>query len=133
MFIERLINQGNAPLLEQTVRFHAARHRLLAENVANTSTPGYRTKDLSVDKFRQMLRDRVDAKRVAPPGTVGFDDVGAEVERPAGGLLFHDGNNRSMEQLMSDSAKNAMFHNMMVEMLRKQFDSIESALRERIA
>ena len=133
MFIERLINQGNAPLLEQTVRFHAARHRLLAENLANASTPGYRQKDLSVDKFRQMLRDRVDAKRVAPPGTVGFDDVSAEVERPQQGLLFHDGNNRSMEQLMSDSAKNAMFHNMMVEMLRKQFDSIESALRERIA
>ena len=133
MYIERLINQGNAPLLEQTVRFHAARHRLLAENLANASTPGYRTKDLSVDKFRQMLRNRVDAKRVAPPGTVSFDDVGAEVEEPARGLLFHDGNNRSMEQLMSDSAKNAMFHNMMVEMLRKQFDSIESALRERIA
>jgi hypothetical protein len=38
-----------------------------------------------------------------------------------------------MEQLMSDSAKNAIFHNLMVEMLRKQFGSIESALRERIA
>ena len=132
MFIERLINQGNAPLLEQTVKFHAARHRLLAENIANASTPGYRQKDLSVDKFRHMLRDRVDAKRVAPPGTVGFDDVSSEVERPQQALLFHDRNNRSMEQLMSDSAKNAMFHNMMVEMLRKQFGSIEAALQERV-
>jgi len=132
MFIERLINQGNAPLLEQTVRFHAARHKLLAENIANASTPGYRQKDLSVDTFRQMLRDRVDTKRVAPPGTVTFDDVTAEVERPTRGVLFHDGNNRSMEQLMSDSAKNAMFHNLMVEMLRKQFGSIEAALQERV-
>ena len=132
MFIERLINQGNAPLLEQTVRFHAARHKLLAENVANASTPGYRQKDLSVDTFRQMLRDRVDAKRVAPPGTVTFEDVTAEVERPTRGVLFHDGNNRSMEQLMSDSAKNAMFHNLMTELLRKQFGSIEAALQERV-
>src|SRR5688500_12493964 len=101
MFIERLINQGNAPLIEQTVRFHAARHRLLAENIANASTPGYRQKDLSVDTFQQMLRERVDAKRVAPPGTVTFDDVAVEVEHPQSGVLFHDGNNRSMEQLMS--------------------------------
>jgi flagellar basal-body rod protein FlgB len=132
MFVERLLNQGNAPLLEQTVKFHAARHKLLAENIANASTPGYRTKDLSVDTFRQMLRDRVDAKRVAPPGTVAFGDIGAEVEQPEQGLLFHDENNRSMEQLMTDAAKNAMFHNLMTEMLRKQFDSIETALKERI-
>ena len=132
MFIERLINQGNAPLLEQTVKFHAARHRLLAENVANASTPGYRQKDLSVDKFRQLLRDRVDAKRAAPPGTVSFDDVGADVERPARGLMFHDGNNRSMEQLMADQAKNAMMHNLCVELLRKQFASLEAALKERV-
>ena len=132
MFIERLLNQGNAPLLEQTVRFHAARHRLLAENIANASTPGYRQKDLSVDKFQQMLRDRVDSKRVAPPGTVTFDDVSIDVDQPGVGVLFHDGNNRSMEQLMSDSAKNAMFHNLMVEMLRKQFGSIEAALQERV-
>ena len=133
MFIERLLNQGNAPLLEQTVRFHAARHKLLAENIANATTPGYRQKDLSVDTFQQMLRDRLEVKNHAPPGTVGFSDIAVEVERPTRGVLYHDGNNRSMEQLVTDSAKNAIFHNLMTELLRKQFDGIESALRERIA
>ncbi len=132
MFIERLVNQGNAPLLERTAKFHAARHKLLAENIANASTPGYRQKDLSVDQFQQMRRDRVDSTGVAPPGTVTFDDVSIDVDQPGVGLLFHDGNNRSMEQLMSDSAKNAIFHNLMVEMLRKQFGSIEAALQERV-
>ena len=33
MFIDRLINQGNAPLLEQWMRFTQARHRLIAQNV----------------------------------------------------------------------------------------------------
>ena len=32
MFIERLLNQGNAPLLEQTLKFTAARQKLLTEN-----------------------------------------------------------------------------------------------------
>jgi len=132
MFIERLLNEGNGPLLEQTLRFTAARHRLLAENVANVDTPGYRQKDLSTEKFQGLMRDRLEQRNDAPPGTVSFDDIGAEVENPTRNILFHDGNNRSMEQLMSDSAKNALMHNLVVELLRKQFGALEMALKERI-
>ncbi len=131
MFIQRLLNQGNAPLLEQVLKFTEARHKLIAENVVNASTPGYRQKDLSVDRFRQMLRDRVDRREAAPPGSVGFEDVEAEVETPTRGILFHDGNNRSMERLVTDQAKNAMMHNLVVELLRKQYAALELALKER--
>ena len=132
MFVERLLNQGNAPLLEQMLKFTAARHKLIAENVVNVSTPDYRQKDLSLDKFQAMLRDRVDVRRDAPPGAVGFDDIEAEIETPTKGILFHDGGNRSMEQLVTDQAKNAMMHNLVVELLRKQYASLENALKERI-
>ena len=132
MFIERMLNEGNAPLLEQMLRFTSARHKLIAENVVNVSTPGYRQKDLSVDKFQHLLAERVETRNRSPRGSVGFDDIGVDVEKPNRGILFHDGNNRSMEQLMSDEAKNAMMHNMVVELLRKQFSALESALRERV-
>jgi flagellar basal-body rod protein FlgB len=134
MFIERLLDQGNAPLLEQMLRFTAARHRLIAENVVNVDTPDYRQKDLSPEKFQALLRSRVDRRREAGPGgeAPAFGDVAAEVETPTRGILFHDGNNRSMEQLMSDQAKNAMMHNLAVELLRKQFQAMEMALRERV-
>ena len=72
MFIERLLNQGNAPLLEQMLQFTAARHRLIAENIANVDTPGYRQKDLS---RREVPGDAARARRPAratpPPGSVG--------------------------------------------------------------
>jgi flagellar basal-body rod protein FlgB len=133
MFIDRLLNQGNLPLIEQSVRFSAARQKLIAENVANISTPGYVQKDLSVEKFQAMLRDRVERRRAAPPGSVRFEDLAGEPHSPASNILFHDRNNRSIEQLMADGAKNAMYHNMMIELLRKQVGAIESALKERIA
>jgi flagellar basal body rod protein FlgB len=63
---------------------------------------------------------------------VSFDDVAGELETPQRGILFHDGNNRSMEQLMADQAKNAMMHNLCVELLRKQFQALELALKERV-
>src|SRR3954469_8790424 len=134
MFIDRLLNQGNAPLLEQMLRFTAARHRLIAENVVNVDTPDYRQRDLSLEKFQSLLRGRVEKRREAGDVDGGefvpFDDVAAELQKPAGGILFHDGNNRSMEQLMADQAKNAMMHNLAVELLRKQFQAMEMALKE---
>jgi flagellar basal-body rod protein FlgB len=133
MFIQRLLNQGNAPLLEQMVRFSQARHRLLAENIVNVSTPFYRQKDVSIDRFQAMLRDRVEQRKSEAPGTVGFDDISAETENPERNILFHDRNNRSMEQLMSDQANNALMHNLMTELLKKQFDSIQNALKERVS
>jgi flagellar basal-body rod protein FlgB len=133
MFIERLLNQGNLPVIEQVVRFSAARQKLIAENVANISTPDYVQKDLSVQQFQRTLRERVEARRHAPPGAVRFDDILGELNRPARNILFHDRNNRSIEQLQSDSQKNALFHNLMIELLRKQIASIETALKERIA
>jgi flagellar basal-body rod protein FlgB len=132
VFIERLLNEGNAPVLEQVVKFTAARQRLIGENIVNLSTPNYIQKDLSLDRFNQLLGKRIDQRRQAPPGAVDFSDVGGEIEHPKAGILFHDGNNRSVEQLMSDQAKNAMMHNLAIELLRRQFQSLKAALTERV-
>ena len=130
MFIERLVNQTNAPLAQRVLEFTSARHRLIAENMANVDTPGWRQKDLSAAKFYAMLRERAAARRDG--GAVSFSEVDAELEHPTRGILFHDGNNRSMEQLVSDQAKNGMLYTMAIEILRKQFSSMEMALKERV-
>jgi len=130
MFIDRLLNQDASPVLEQMLRFTEARQQFLADDVANASTPGYQQKDLSVDKFQQMLGERLEEADKSAPGSVGYDDIQAEVEHPRHGILFHDGNNRSMEQLMTDNAKNALLHNMVVELLRQQYQMMDMALKE---
>lgn len=132
MFVERLLNQGNAPLIEQALKFSAARHRLILENVANISTPGYVQKDLDVGRFNRMLQERVELRRRSAPGSVRFDDIAVELHHPTRGVLFHDRANRSTEQLMTEAAKNALYHNMLVELLRKAHGSIETALKERV-
>ena len=131
MFIQRLLDTGPAPVLEASVRFAADRHGLLAANVANVDTPGYVQRDLSPELFRQKLRRTLD--RARRPGAPS--DVAALRLRPTPrgeGILFHDGQARSVEQLVTDQAKNALTHNLMTELLRKQFDLLESAIRERV-
>ena len=133
MFVSKMLNQDSQPVLEQMLQFTAARHKVLAENIANIDTPNYRQKDLSVERFQQVMRDRLDKRESAPVGSVSFDDINGELTNPNDGILFHDGNNRSAEQLMSEFAKNALMHNMAVEMLRKQYSMMEMALKERVS
>ena len=131
MFIDRLLNTGSKPVLEKMLEFTAARHEMLAEDIVNVDTPGWRNKDLSLAKFQSMLRDRVAAADAGAPGATRFDDIGVDPSDTTSGILFHDGNNRSMEQLMTDQAKNALMHNLAIELLRKQYSELDMALKER--
>lgn len=152
MFIDRIINQGAAPTLERLLQFTEARHRLLAEDVANVSTPNYLQKDLSVDAFNKQLSEHVASGDLSSGAADGsgaiqtFDVNGAtayvsgggmaeeiqsdEVE-PHAGILFHDRNNRSMETLMTEQAKNALMHNVAVELLRQQYTTLDMAIKEK--
>lgn len=130
MYIDRLLNQGSSPLLEQWLKFTDTRQNLLAEDVVNATTPGYIQKDLSVDAFQKQLTAKAAEMESAGPGSVNFDDVPLDSAKP-NSLLFHDGNNRSMEQLMSDQAKNALMHNLAVELLRRQYMTLDMAIKER--
>ncbi len=141
MFIQRMLNQTGAPALERLLSFTEARQGLIADDIANVDSQNYRQKDLSVERFQQMLRQRVDAAHnpahnpstgSSPAGADDFSDIDAELEYPTRGILFHDGNNRSMEQLMSDQAKNALMHQVAVELLRKQYQSMQAALQDKV-
>jgi flagellar basal-body rod protein FlgB len=131
MFLEGLINQTNGPLLERVLDFTSARHQLIAQNMANIDVVGYQQKDLNAEKFYGMLQERVDQKRSA--GNANFDDVPADLANPTAGILFHDGNNRSIEQLAADQAKNEAVHNLVVELLRKQYSQLSMALSEKVS
>lgn len=129
MFMDKLLNDGSTPLLEQWLKFSMARAKVQAENVANLSTPGYRQKDMDPDKFQAMLRERADARRAG--NDASFDDVSSDVEHLDRGLLFHDGQNRSVEQLTADMVKNGQMHKLVVELLRKQYATMEMALKDK--
>ena len=130
MLIDGLMNRGNGALLEQVINFASQRHKLLLDDIANVDTPGYRQKDLSVDRFNSLLGERIEDRRRTGKGS--FDDIDTSTEYPTRSILFHDRNNRSMEQLATDLAKNAMMHNLAIELLRKQFQQMEMALKEKV-
>ena len=129
--IDRLLNQSAAGTLERMASFHAKRQGVLVENGVNLSTPGYRQKDLDVAGYQAELRDRLDRRDAA--GTADLSGLEAGAAATKARLVFHDGNDRDVEQLMGEQAKNALQHNLAVELLRKQYGLFQMALRERVA
>lgn len=61
-----IVQSTSIPVLEQVVRFSQARHTVLAGNLANLHTPGYRVRDLSVEDFQSRLREAIAARQVSP-------------------------------------------------------------------
>src|SRR5271154_1842274 len=75
MLIDRLLNQGSSPALEQLLRFTETRQRLMAEDVANIDTPGYIKKFLSPADFQDQLQKKIDRASESAPGSVDFSDI----------------------------------------------------------
>ena len=57
-----LFDSTNIPILQEVISFAENRHHVLAGNVANVDTPGYRVRDLSVETFQKRLKEVIDAQ-----------------------------------------------------------------------
>ena len=59
--LSNMFDSSTVPVLEQVVNFTQARHGVLAGNIANLDTPGYKTRDISPEEFQSRLREAVKA------------------------------------------------------------------------
>jgi flagellar basal-body rod protein FlgB len=100
------------PTLEQVVDFAQARHHLLAGNVANIDTPGYRARDLSLENFQQALKEAIGAgDRKNEPVTSRIlsadpKDSLRQVKDSIKSILYHDGSDVGLEQQVAEITKN---------------------------
>lgn len=144
---------SSIPVLEQVTSFTESRHSVLAGNLANIDTPGYRSRDLSTEGFEARLRSAIAARdshgSVDSSGTI--TSFGALTSLPGVGLastmaspasmqhvndnlndlLHHDDSNVSLEKQVSEITKNQLRHNMALTIMTAQFRLLESAINER--
>src|SRR5690606_1061657 len=60
--IPTLFSGSTIPVLEQVASFTESRHSILAGNLANLDTPGYKVRDLSEKGFQARLRAALSAR-----------------------------------------------------------------------
>ena len=133
-----MFDSTTIPALQEVIGFAQARHTLLAGNVANAGTPGYQTRDLSLDTFQERLREAIDTQRnenePISPGLIGDrnDHPMHEVRESLKHITFHDGSDVSMEHQVTELAKNQFMHNLAVSIMSSQFRMLQTAITERV-
>jgi len=147
--LSSLFDSSTVPLLEQVVNFTQARHGVLAGNIANLDTPGYKTRDISPVQFQKRLKEAVDHRRQAaqsPTYASRYDTAGDffagrssvtghdgmnKVRESMKSILFHDDSNVSIEQQVAEISKNQAQHNLAVSLMTAQFRLLRAAITER--
>lgn len=111
------------------------RSKLIASNIANVDTPGYKAKDL---KFHRILAENVEkgdleikrthfkhitsAGTTETPGSISYEVV----ESPAPGRP--DGNNVNIDEEMLKLTENNIQYNVSVQLLSKRLRQINDAI-----
>ena len=143
--INGLTNSEAIPVLERLMQFAGQRHRILSNNIANLSTPGFRPADVSVKDFQGQLAQAIDARNRPHHESAGDLPLRStrQVEvlqtglklnpAPIGeNILFHDQNDRDVERTMQGLVENFMAFRTAAQLLRSRFDLLNTAIRERM-
>jgi flagellar basal-body rod protein FlgB len=100
--------------LERYMDLLSASQKLVASNIANADTPGYKTRDIN---FQSEFRNAVDAAR-------------PRVANVSGLKTKNDGNNVSLDRESRLLAENAIRFNIATNLLRSRFKNLRSAIEE---
>lgn len=147
MLIDGVNNAGAQPVLAAVMSFSAQRQKIIAHNIANVGTPNFQHRDVSVPKFQGMLRKAVEGRRGETGGQFGRlklqkteevtpikgGGLRLEPSTSAGGVLFHDRNDRDIERLMQDLVENVGTFRTATELMSQQGGMLRAAMAERVS
>lgn len=136
------------PLLEKVAVFGERRQEVLASNLANVNTPGYKTRDLPVEDFQNALKQAV-AQKQQPQSLGGAMPWSAELpmkdlqslfdkklfeatEAASSNITFQDAGNRSVEHEVMEMTKNTMMQSLAVELMSAQMSLLQAVISERV-
>lgn len=125
-------------LLERTLDLRGARQRVIASNLANEETPGYRANDLTfMDQLQSAQKGRLpvalavtQSSHIGPRGAQGVQSVTGRLHEVPAGDLPLDANSVNLELEMAKLSDNAMHYNAAATITAIRFRQLLSAIRD---
>lgn len=121
------IDDRTLKALATSLNMRQMRQELIASNVANAETPGYKAKRidfeaalaraLDIDKQQSLLSN--DEKHFNVGGG-GFDNLEPTIYNDANGILSEDGNTVDRDAEMAKMAENKILYDASVQLLNKK-------------
>lgn len=123
-------------VLEKALDASWLRNEVIAHNIANADTPGYKKYRV---EFEEELKSALEAstlkgKRTRPKhldiGVSPIDQVSPRIVRIGGTQMREDGNNVDMDEEMTSLAKNAIMYNALVQKISGEFRKLKTVINE---
>ena len=136
--LPNLFSSTTIPALSEVLNFAQARHTVLAGNISNVNTPGYRLRDLSPTAFQEQLKAALESSRRSErPLSPGITNAGSgsplrQVRGSLENLVYHDDTNIDLEKQVAEMAKNHLLHNFALTVMTDQFQMLQTAISERV-
>jgi flagellar basal-body rod protein FlgB len=136
--LPHLFESTTIPVLGEVLNFAQARHTVLAGNIANVNTPGYRLRDLSQTAFQEQLKKAIafskQSSQPVSPGSLPARPGGPlrQVSASLQNLLYHDDTNLDLEKQVAEMSKNHMLHNFALTVITDQFQLLQTTISERV-
>lgn len=96
------------------------RQQVLANNLANVNTPGFKRSDV---QFDSVLAHAVDAAEAGDASSL--QGLKASVETDSASSMRADGNNVDIDNEMANIAENNVRYNALVQLASKQLNTLE--------
>jgi flagellar basal-body rod protein FlgB len=113
--------------LEAYLDLLTTRQKLVASNIANLDTPGYRTRDID---FQAELRTALGRVQSGQAVSDGATRVGAAAKEVEGLAVKNDGNDVQLDRESRLLAENAMRFELASALLASRFRNIRLAIKE---
>ena len=125
--------------LKGKLRFHETRQKVLAENVANAETPGYRARDIKAPDFFRMAvegegNDGVSTVLTNPMHIAGpliDNNAPFRPEKVGGYEVTPDGNAVSLEDQMMKVTSNQMDYQTVTSLYQRSIGLLKTAVGKR--
>ena len=112
---------GIVSVLEAGLRATALRSKVIADNVANLDTPGFRRHAV---RFEQLLAQRLESGK-----SVDVDDLLGETFRPFNTVVGDNGNDVSIDAEVGEMVRNSALHKTYVRLLAKKYRQMALAMQ----
>ncbi len=132
--LDQLFSNDTFVALQKGLDASSLRQQVIANNVANINTPGYKKQDVSFeDEFKRAIDNKYDARMLQTdprhlPGGKSLTSVGVSVNTIGATSMRYDGNNVDIDEEMSKLAENTIRYNSMVQLMSGRLGTLKTVI-----
>lgn len=121
------VNDKTLKALAASLNFRQMRQELISSNVANSDTPGYKSKRISFEEALARAID-IDGDQTLNTEDVnhfnvgggGFDNLQPEIYEDSNDIVSEDGNNVDRDQELAMMAENKILYDATIQLVNKK-------------